>query len=62
MWADLGAAVALVLVIEGLLPAVSPRLYRKAVFAMAQLHSSALRRAGLASMVIGAALLYLVKH
>lgn len=62
MWADLLAAISLVLVLEGVLPALSPRLYRKAIFSVAQLHSAAIRRAGLASMIAGAALLYLVKH
>lgn len=58
MWQSLWDALALVLVIEGVLPFVSPRGYRNAVASLAGLGDRALRIAGLVSMLIGCALLY----
>jgi len=62
MWSDLWSALALVLVIEGLLPALSPRSYRKAMFTMMQMNERTLRITGLVSMITGAVFLYLIKH
>lgn len=62
MWIDLWAALALVLVIEGLLPALSPGAYRKAMLAMIKMDERALRITGLVSMIVGAGLLYLIKN
>lgn len=62
MLSDLWAALALVLVIEGLLPALSPRTYRKVMFTVMQMDERSLRITGLASMIAGALFLYLVKH
>lgn len=62
MWSELGVALALVLVIEGLLPAISPRLYRRAVFSVAQLDERSMRLTGLLTMILGAVILYLIKH
>jgi len=59
---ELWSALALVLVIEGLLPALSPASYRKAVMAMLGMNERSLRIAGLASMIGGAVLLYLIKN
>jgi len=58
LWQSLGMAFALVLVIEGLLPFVSPRGWREAVMAVAGLSDAVLRRTGLISMVSGVFLLY----
>ena len=60
-WADLGAALALVLVIEGLLPLLSPRRMRATLVAAAQLDDRLLRVFGLASMIGGVLLLYWVR-
>jgi uncharacterized protein len=60
-WSDLLAAFALYLVIEGIMPFVNPRGMRQALQSLARLEDRALRIAGLASMVVGAALLYLVR-
>ncbi|NKB39177.1 MAG: DUF2065 family protein [Gammaproteobacteria bacterium] len=61
MWSDLLAALALVLVIEGIMPFVNPDGLRK-MFAMAlQLDDSTLRFLGLSSMIAGLVLLYIVK-
>jgi len=62
MLSDLWAAIALVLVIEGLLPALSPGTYRKVVMAMTQMDERSIRITGLVSMIAGALFLYLVKH
>ncbi len=62
MLSDLWAAIALVLVIEGLLPALSPRTYRKAMVAMTAMDERSMRITGLVSMIAGALFLYLLKH
>lgn len=62
MLSDIWAALALVLVIEGLLPALSPGTYRKMMQALAQMDERSIRITGLASMIAGALFLYLVKH
>ncbi|MCW8829848.1 MAG: DUF2065 domain-containing protein [Gammaproteobacteria bacterium] len=62
MWMDFLAALALVMVIEGLLPALSPLIYRKAMLAMSQMDERSLRITGLVSMVAGAVFLYLIKN
>ncbi|ROR32033.1 DUF2065 domain-containing protein [Inmirania thermothiophila] len=53
-------ALGLVLVIEGLLPFVSPRGYRAAVASLAALDDRRLRLAGLVAMAAGALLVRLV--
>lgn len=60
-WSDLFAALALVLVVEGLLPAISPDGWREAMGRMIEMESDALRKMGMVSMVAGAALLYLIR-
>ena len=60
-WADLWAALALVMVLEGLIPFFSPRGYRSMVQQMATLSESALRYTGLGLMLLGLVCLYLVR-
>jgi hypothetical protein len=60
MWQDLGVAMCLVLVIEGLLPFLSPRAWRGMVEGASRLDDRTLRIAGLSSMLVGTALLYVV--
>jgi hypothetical protein len=61
MWSDLLTALALVLVIEGIMPFVNPEALRR-MFAMAmQLDNATLRFIGLTSMCLGLALLYVVR-
>ncbi len=62
MWSDLWVALALLLVLEGVLPALSPRNYRKAMLSLVQLDDRSIRTAGLILMVIGAMLVYGLKH
>lgn len=54
-------ALALVLVIEGLLPFLAPRIWREAMRRMAELTDGQLRFIGLGSMVAGLALLFVVR-
>ena len=59
MWEDLVRAIALVLVIEGMLPFLSPDGWRQAMLQAGRLSDKALRGVGLSSMVIGVLILYL---
>ncbi len=60
-WNDLFAAVALYLVIEGLLPFANPAGWRKSLERIAQLSDSQLRVFGLTVIVAGLALLTFVR-
>ena len=60
MWHDLWVALALVMVIEGLLPFVSPGGMRRAMQTMAAQDNRTLRVSGLISMAVGVVFLYLV--
>lgn len=62
MWAELGVGLALVLVIEGLLPSLSPARFRRVMSTFVQLDDRSIRVAGLSSMIAGAVLLYLLRH
>lgn len=61
MWQDLLAASALVLVLEGILPFLSPSRYRLAMTQVLALDDRTLRRLGLASMAGGLLVLNLVR-
>ena len=61
MWQDLGTAIALLLVVEGIMPFISPAAMRRALRGMLEMSDQALRLAGLFSMLLGVVLLYLVK-
>jgi uncharacterized protein YjeT (DUF2065 family) len=61
MWDDLLAAVALMLVIEGLMPFLSPRTMRSTMEQVSRMPDNSLRVVGLASMVGGALLLWFVR-
>ena len=60
MWERLGDALALLLVIEGVLPFLNPAGLRRALAGVGQLDDRALRVAGLASMLLGVLLSYLL--
>lgn len=62
MWQDLLTAVALVLVIEGILPFVNPEGYRRAMILMAEQEDRMLRIGGLLSMLLGAVIVYLIRN
>lgn len=61
MWVDLLAALALVLVIEGLMPFLSPAGFKRTMGQISQMPDRNLRTIGLVSMIAGVVLLYLVR-
>lgn len=61
MWSELLTALALLFVLEGLLPFLSPRGYRHSVSQLLQLGDRQLRMIGLGSMLAGVVMLYLVR-
>ena len=60
MWHDLGIALCLVLVLEGILPFLYPRRWREMVMMLSETNDRTMRIAGLASMLLGTGLLYLI--
>ncbi len=60
MWHDLLVALALVMVIEGVLPFLNPNGMRNMMRMMSDMEDKALRMTGLISMLVGVATLYLV--
>lgn len=60
-WDDLLSAFALVLIIEGLMPFLSPSAYKKNMAQMLQLDDNSLRNIALGSMVVGVFFLYLIR-
>jgi len=61
-WTDLLAALALFLVLEGLLPFANPQGYRRSLASMLKLEERTLRTIGLLSILAGLLLLYFVRH
>lgn len=61
MWDALLAATALMLVIEGIWPFLSPEGFRKSLIMLIQMEGRALRIAGFFSMMLGLLILYWVK-
>ena len=60
MWRDIGVAVSLILVLEGILPFLLPGRWRGMVAWLAEVDDATLRLMGLISMIAGTVLLYLV--
>ncbi len=60
MWEELGRAVCLMLVLEGILPFLYPNRWRHLVAKLAIIDDRQLRMIGLVSMLTGAGLLYLI--
>lgn len=56
------SAIALLLVVEGVLPATAPNLFRRFLYSMVQMDDRSIRISGLLSMVLGAVILYLMRH
>ena len=61
MWQDLFAALALVLVLEGIMPLLNPRHFRRGLLLAARLNDASLRGLGLAGMVLGVVILYVLR-
>jgi uncharacterized protein YjeT (DUF2065 family) len=60
MWESLIQALCLLLIIEGMAPFIHPRRWRKLVASMATVKDQQLRFFGLASMLLGLAVLSLL--
>lgn len=60
-WVDLFSALALYLVLEGLLPFVSPESWRRGLAMVSQMSDGQLRMFGLAAVVAGLTLLVVVR-
>ncbi len=61
LWSDLLAAVAIYLILEGLLPFASPRRWRHSIEQLGQLNDRQLRTGGLVVIIAGLLLLYWVR-
>ncbi len=61
MWEQIGAALCLVLVIEGILPFLFPARWRTLAESLRTVDDKTIRLVGFASMILGASLLFLVK-
>ena len=61
MWKEILIALALILVIEGIMPFMNPAGLRKMMLMATQVDDNTLRVIGLVSMVSGLVLLYLVQ-
>ncbi len=60
MWDDLWVAMALLLVLEGIVPFLSPRGFKQMMQSVLRTEDRHLRIAGLVSMLAGVLLLYLI--
>jgi uncharacterized protein YjeT (DUF2065 family) len=60
VWHDLGVALCLVLVIEGIVPFLYPRRWREMVRMLSDVDDRTMRLTGLFSMLVGTGLLYLI--
>ncbi|MFB1035331.1 MAG: DUF2065 domain-containing protein [Sinobacterium sp.] len=60
MWHELLIAICLVMVIEGIMPFLAPKTWQELLVSVSQLASKQIRLIGLASMLIGVALLYII--
>lgn len=61
MWKEIGTALCLVLVIEGILPFLYPRRWRALALTLSTIDERTMRMAGLVSMVAGTLMLYLIR-
>ncbi len=61
MWQELWIALALMMVIEGIVPFVSPGNLRRALAMLMRMDDRSVRILGLVSMLSGVVLLYLVR-
>lgn len=60
-WGDLGAAVALMLIIEGIMPFINPGTFRQMLEMVSKMEERSVRTLGAIWMGLGIALLYWVR-
>ena len=61
MWTELLTAIALVLILEGIMPFANPGALRRMFIMASQLDDATLRFTGLTSMCVGLFLLYFIR-
>jgi hypothetical protein len=61
VWNELGVALCLVLIIEGIIPFLYPARWRIAAESLSNLKDSQMRLGGFLSMMLGTTLLYLIR-
>lgn len=61
MLVEILTAICLVLVLEGIMPFLSPRSYKDALRALLQVSDDKIRIVGLSSMLVGVVLLVLIR-
>ena len=61
VWNEIAVAVSMVLVIEGILPFLSPRRWRSVAELAGRVDDRTVRMLGLCSMLAGTAMLYIVR-
>lgn len=61
-WSDLFAGIAFYLIIEGLFPFAAPQVWRRGLAGIAQLPDNQLRAFGLAVVIAGLLLLFVVRN
>ncbi|MGI9229667.1 MAG: DUF2065 domain-containing protein [Gammaproteobacteria bacterium] len=62
MWVDILSAVALVFVLEGIMPFLNPEGLKKMFSIVSQMSNGSLRVLGLCSMAVGLGMLYVVRQ
>lgn len=60
MWHELAVAFCLMLVIEGIMPFISPGRWRKMLLVLDQIDDNTMRMMGLASMLVGTVMLLII--
>jgi uncharacterized protein len=60
-WTDLGAALAIVCIIEGITPFINPAGVKRLLLQLSSLDERRLRIGGFFSMLVGVVILYLVR-
>lgn len=60
MWEQIGITLALVLVVEGVMPFLNPKRFRETLQVMSTMEDKTLRIIGFSSMISGIVLLYLI--
>ncbi len=60
MWHDLLVALALLMVVEGIIPFLSPQGTRRLMQAVSEMDNRSIRVSGLVSMILGVLALYIV--
>jgi uncharacterized protein YjeT (DUF2065 family) len=61
MWQAFFSALAFVFVLEGILPFLSPKLWRRSLLTLLQQTDVSVRVMGLLSMLVGVLIMYLVR-